>query len=150
MGLVCSFNAFDGSYSSFYEFQKRVAFVLKGSCPPHYLKNYHGGYVVDEQGKKIIDKTLNPEMIILPDSLETNVGILKFLTQECCDSEILPDMCKVIADELEENVLPILLTLPDDEGVGSISHNGGYAQLLKTFIDGCRQSYEAKKPLEFK
>lgn len=150
MGLVCSFNAFDGSYMSFYELQKRVAFVLKGSCPPHYLKNHHGSYAVDEQGKKIIDKTLNPEIIVLPDSLATNVGILKFLTQECCDSEIAPDICKVIADELEEKVLPIFLKMQDDEGVGSISHNGGYTQVLKTFIVGCHQSYEAKKPLEFK
>ncbi|MBW1739413.1 MAG: hypothetical protein JRJ69_18305 [Deltaproteobacteria bacterium] len=131
MGLDCSHNAFSGAYSAFNRFRQAVAKAANGSFPPHDPKNnlddrywYFGeGY-----------------------SKDTHPGLYIFLSHSDCDGEISPEDCKKVADELEE-LLPKLDAM--GKGKGHIFLVGGYGNVCRKFIAGCRLAAEKNEPLEF-
>ena len=133
MGLDCSHNAFHGAYSSFNRFRQFVSKSIGGSYPPHE------------------DKSLNEAYWYLPDGMtsETHKGLYEFLGHSDCDGEISPEMCKIVADELEA-IIPQMKELEKTtEAVGHTLRDGGYVAVAKSFIKGCRIAHQANEPLRF-
>ena len=135
MVLRVSHNAFEAQYSAFNRFRKFVLTSIGGSYPPHHQEDLDG------------DKWYwNPDM---PFSSESNPGLKEFLCHSDCDGEISPEMCKIVADELE-SILPYIETLEEKEkATGQLLARGGYAQVTKDFIVGCRVAHFNVEPLEF-
>lgn len=134
MGLTVSHGAFDGAYSAFNRFR---AFLLKsigGSFPPHENKELKDGYWYFGDGY----------------DTETHIGLTEFFRHSDCEGEISPEMCQIIADELEQ-ILPNIIILEKTEGKGSghILSQGGYVQLAKYFIQGCRLAAKGNENLVF-
>lgn len=130
MGLDTSHGAFSGAYSAFNRFRGAVAKAAGGSFPPHD------------------DKSLDPELIYWPANFEvTHPGLAEFLKHSDCDGSINPSVCKKIANEMEV-LLPKLAEM--GSGGGHIDRDGGYEQVAKTFIAGCRAASAAKQKLLFR
>lgn len=146
MGLDCSHDAFHGAYSAFNSFRQAVADAIGGSYPPHFVKNADGSLATDDRGRAVYDRSRDQEMWYAGDGMtrEKNPGIYEFLSHSDCDGEISPEMCKLVADELE----PLLDKMPEKSG-GHIAGRGGYRQVLQYFIDGCRAAHAANEPLDF-
>lgn len=133
MGLDVSHGAFHGAYSSFNRLRKFLLKSIGGSFPPHEDPRFEDVYWYWGEGY----------------SNKTHPGLHEFFGHSDCDGEINPEMCKVVADELE-TILPKAEELAKlEEAHGHILHNGGYVQVTKDFIDGCRLAYEKNEPLEF-
>jgi len=130
MGLDCSHDAFSGAYSSFSRFRKVIVTLMDGSFPPHE------------------DKSLDPNSWYWSNqySQETHPGLFVFLCHSDCDGEISPEDCKKIADEMEA-LLPKIDEM--GEGEGHIKRDGGYGEVARRFIKGCRKAHKANEPLEF-
>jgi hypothetical protein len=80
---------------------------------------------------------------------ETHIGLTEFLSHSDCDGEISSELCKVVADELEA-ILPNMEKLATTELVhGHLERNGGYVEVAKKFINGCRLAHEDNEPLRF-
>lgn len=80
---------------------------------------------------------------------ETHRGLAEFFGHSDCDGEISPEMCKIVADELEA-LLPQIKELAKTEQVsGHLERNGGYVEVTKQFIEGCRLAYEENETLKF-
>lgn len=130
MGLNVSQDAFSGAYSAFDRLRKSVASAMGGSWPPHE------------------DKTLDQNSWYWGDdfSKETHPGLLEFMSHSDCEGNIAPDMCIVVADDLES-------LLPKLEGMGGesghLAHVGGYAGAIRKFIKGCRAAAAENEPLDF-
>jgi len=59
-------------------------------------------------------------------------------------------MCKIVADELEL-ILPYAEKLAKtEECYGHILRDGGYVEVTKQFIEGCRLAHQRNEPLEFR
>lgn len=146
MGLDCSHDAFHGAYSAFNSFRQAVCRAAGGSYPPHWLRTYEGAIARNEHGGAIRDTTLDDGRWYVPDEMtaDKHPGLYEFLQHSDCDGEISPEMCKVVADELE----PLLDKMPE-ESFGHILGRGGYRQVLQYFIDGCRAAHAANEPLDF-
>jgi hypothetical protein len=130
MGLDVSHGAFHGAYSAFNRFRQAVAQAMGGSFPPHSNPDmeteswYWGdGY-----------------------SVGTHPGLAEFMRHSDCDGDISPTMCAKVADDLEA-------LLPAIDGMGSggghIERNGGYGEVARRFIAGCREAAAAGETLEF-
>jgi hypothetical protein len=134
MGLDINHDAFSGAYSAFNRFRQFVLKSIGGSYPPHE------------------DRTLDENFWYWEDSIynpETYRGLYEFFTHSDCDGEINPEMCKLVADELEY-ILPKIEELSQtEEANGHILRNGGYIAVTKQFINGCRLAYKNNKPLIF-
>lgn len=143
MGLDCSHNAFHGAYSAFNSFLQEVAHAIGGSYPPHWKRDISGRLIQPLQR----DESLYDNRWYWGDqgySHESNPGLSEFFCHSDCDGEISPEMCKIVADELE----PLLEKMPE-ESLGHIAARGGYRKVLQYFIDGCRAAHAANEPLDF-
>jgi hypothetical protein len=129
MGLDCSHDAFHGAYSAFNRFRQAVAKAMSGSYPPHG------------------DNKFDPSMWYWGDgySKSTHPGLYIFFCHSDCEGEISPDDCKLIADELEE----LLPKIDSSTDWGHIEREGGFKEVTKRFITGCRSAHAAGEPLEF-
>lgn len=135
MGLKVSHNAFEASYSAFNRFRKFVLISIGGSYPPHEQKDLDSDRWYWETD--------------MPFSSETHKGLKEFFCHSDCDGEITPEMCKVVADELD-SILPYIKTLEEKEpATGQLLAYGGYVQVTKDFIAGCREAHRKNEPLEF-
>lgn len=133
MGLDCSHDAFHGAYSAFNRLRQAVTASLgpDGSWPPHE------------------NKTLDPDKFFIPDEYTQSEwpGLWEFLTHSDCDGEISPEMCVKVADDLEK-VLPKVEAL-GWESHGHIAARGGFVEVLRKFIAGCRAAAAEGVPLDF-
>jgi hypothetical protein len=134
MGLDTTHNAFHGAYSAFNNFRRFLLKSIGGSFPPHENKELEDGYWYFGDGYNV----------------ETHKGLREFFGHSDCDGEISPEMCKVVADELED-ILPRVEKLAETEpSYGHILRDGGWVSVTKQFIEGCRLAYERNEPLEFR
>lgn len=134
MGLDTTHNAFHGAYSAFNSFRKFICEATGGSFPPHRDKSLKDGCFYYGDGY----------------SPETHKGLTEFLSHSDCDGEISPEMCKIIADELEELLPKVEEMAKTRESYGHILGGGGWVAVTKRFINGCREAYENNEPLELK
>jgi hypothetical protein len=150
MGLCCSHNAFRGAYSAFNSLRQAICHAIgpEASFPPHWQYTETGGLAEDEAGRVLYRNDLDPGLIYLPSGLTVSKpGLCEFLTHSDCDGEISPEMCAKVADDLEE-ILPNLEAMNWQNG-GHIGAQGGYVEVVKKFIAGCRAAAAANEPLEF-
>lgn len=139
MGLRISHDAFEGLYSTFNHFRRFVLTSIRGYYPPHKQEDLDN-----------LKWYWNQNM---PFSNETHPGLKEFLSHSDSEGEIQPEMCKVIADELE-CILPYIESFEkQEEGkmamTAQILRQGGYVQVTKNFIKGCRTAYLNNEVLEF-
>lgn len=136
MGLDTSHDAFHGAYSAFNNFRRFLLKSIGGSFPPHENKELKGGHWYWEEESEY--------------SSETHKGLLEFFAHSDCDGEISPEMCKLVADELEE-ILPKVQELAEIEpSYGHIARDGGWVAVTNLFIEGCRLAHKCNEPLEFR
>ncbi|MED3440267.1 hypothetical protein P4393_12450 [Bacillus subtilis] len=134
MGLDTTHDAFHGAYSAFNNFRRFLLKSIGGSYPPHENKELMDGYWYFGDGY----------------SAETHKGLAEFFRHSDCDGEINPEMCKIVADELEA-ILPQVEELSKSEpSYGHILRDGGWVAVTKQFIEGCRLAHERDEPLEFR
>ncbi|MGD1416469.1 hypothetical protein [Bacillus stercoris] len=134
MGLDTTHNAFHGAYSSFNNFRRFLLKSIGGSYPPHENKELMDGYWYFGDGY----------------STETHKGLAEFFGHSDCDGEISPEMCKIVADELEA-ILPQVEELAKaEQSYGYTLRDGGWIAVTKQFIEGCRLAHERNEPLEFR
>lgn len=148
MGLDTSHDAFHGAYSAFNRFRQVICRATGGSFPPHWLYNDDGSLKVDEHGLAIYNKDLDDKLIYFGGDLDDESGLYAFLMHSDCDGEISPEMCVKVADDLEK-ILPAIAALPD-RGGGHIAARGGFAEVTRKFIAGCREAAKEGVPLEFR
>ena len=139
MGLDCSHDAFSGAYSAFNRLRQVVARAAGGSFPPHYC--------YDDEGKFM--KDLDEDSFYLGEDYRqtTHPGLFEFLKHSDCDGEISPEMCEFVANDLEA-LLPRVQEL-GSVAVGHILARGGYVEVLRKFIAGCRKAAKAGESLRF-
>jgi len=147
MGLDTSHDAFHGAYSAFNRFRQAIAEACGVAFPPHY--------VIDESGQMMVDPATgltkrkpdhDERFIYWPDDFtKTNPGLAAFITHSDCDGEIAPDVCALIANEMEA----ILDRLPKWPDAGHIAARGGMRKVAEIFIAGCRAAASANEPLDF-
>jgi hypothetical protein len=134
MGLDISHDAFSGAYSAFNRFRGFIAKGTGGSFPPHDDESLDRNCWYFGEG---YNKTKHP-------------GLWELLCHSDCDGKITPGKCNKLANELEE-LMPKLLELAEnDDGGGHISRDGGYIEVTKRFIAGCRLAAERKESLRFR
>lgn len=136
MGLDTTHDAFHGAYSAFNSFRRFLLKSIGGSFPPHENKELKDGYWYWGEESSY--------------SSETHKGLLEFFRHSDCDGEISPEMCKVIADELEEILHKIEELAKTEPAYGHIERDGGWVAVTKGFIEGCRLAHEQNEPLEFR
>lgn len=135
MGLDISHDAFHGAYSAFNRFRRFVLQSIGGSFPPHEDKS------LDKDSWYWETDFSDPK---------DYPGLCEFLSHSDCDGEINPETCKVIAEEFE-SILPYIEKLAETEPChGHLLGNGGYVEVVKQFIKGCKKAYENNEPLEFR
>jgi hypothetical protein len=133
MGLNVSHGAFRGAYSAFNRLRQ---VIVEGPMGGHWPGP---GQWLDGTGAWTHEEDLGY-------SRETHPGLWEFLCHSDCDGEIEPEMCALVARDLEP-LLPAMEAL--GMGVGHIERDGGYRAVLQRFIDGCRRAAEAGEPLLF-
>ncbi len=75
---------------------------------------------------------------------ETHPGLNVLLSHSDCDGKISPDDCVKVADELEA-----LLPKITGDGGGHIAAQGGFAEVARKFIEGCRLAAAEDEELVF-
>ncbi|MFF5994258.1 hypothetical protein AAGS61_05825 [Lysinibacillus sp. KU-BSD001] len=144
MGLSVSHGAFDASYSAFNRFRRHILRSIGGTFPPHEttdmekydLKSDYWYWYVDDMGNKTY-------------SYETHPGLYELFSHSDCDGEIQPNMCKILADELESILFHIKMLEKKEPATGQLKERGGYVQVTKDFIAGCRLAYSKNETLNF-
>lgn len=138
MGLDISHDAFGASYSAFNRFRQAVAKAIGGSFPPHSPEHD------PDDGKK-----LEPDEWYWGEKGQAGryPGLFVFFMHSDCDGEIEPAAALCLADDLEM-ILPELDEL--GLGVGHIQHRGGYGNVARKMIAGCRRAAEVDEPLVFR
>jgi hypothetical protein len=97
------------------------------------------------------DKTLIDGMWYFGDGFnkDTHEGLYEFFCHSDCDGEMTPEICVMVANDLE-SILPNITELESkEEAHGHILRDGGYVEVTKRFIAGCRLANERNEPLEF-
>lgn len=150
MGLDCSHDAFHGAYSAFNRLRQEISRSIGGSYPPHWKYRDDGSLLEDGNGLVVYDKDLDENQFYYADEFNPNEypGLHEFLTHSDCDGEISPEMCIKVADDLEK-ILPKVEALNSASG-GHIAARGGYAEVIRKFIAGCRKAAAEDQPLEFR
>ena len=128
MGLDMSHDAFHGAYSAFNRFREficestggRWADIQHGDLTWEFGDGYTG---------------------------ETHPGLFALLSHSDCDGEIESDVAGKLADELE-SLLP-KLEARNSGSVGHIAAAGGYVEVAKKMIIGCREAFSNGEPLTF-
>lgn len=140
MGLDTTHDAFHGAYSAFNRFRQIVA-KAAGCSYPYHTEDY------TSNGKTIPVEELDQERYYTPDNFKnTNPGLTAFFVSNDCEGEFSPEICKQMADEME-SVLPEIEK--QGSGGGHIERDGGYGEVAKRYIAGCRLAYENKENLEY-
>jgi hypothetical protein len=149
MGLDCSHDAFHGAYSAFNRLRQEAARAIGGSFPPHFLYDDEGQLVKGQDGLAVFDEDLDGAYFYSGEdySKTTHPGLFEFLEHSDCDGEISPAMCLRVASDLEE-LLPQVQAL-GSVAAGHILNRGGYVEVLRKFIAGCREAAVAGEPLRF-
>jgi len=153
MGLDIAFDAFHGAYTAFDRFKKCIAWAIGGSYPPHLIEN-ENGYVRNEYGMVKYNTKLDEDIWYFNNEvydLKSDSGIVVLLS--CASSsngEINCSMCDKLAVELE-GLLPKIQEYENIFGSsGHLKRDGGYVEVTKRFIDGCKEAVKAGKSLEFR
>lgn len=149
MGLSCSHNAFYGAYSAFNRLRQFVCAATGGSFPSHFVYGPTGDVLMDERGLPRRDLTLQEDYFACGEDYPRDEwpGLYAFLEHSDCDGEISPEMCVKVADDLER-LMPKMETLGWTSH-GHIARDGGFLEVVRKFIAGCRAAAEANEPLEF-
>lgn len=148
MGLDCSHDAFTGAYSAFNRLRQFVCAAAGGSFPPHCQRGPNGYPLEDERGH-VLMRDIPMDQWVVDDEYQRSEwpGLYEFLEHSDCDGEIDPAMCVKVADDLER-------LMPKMEALGWASHGhiegrGGFVEVVRKFIAGCRAAAAANEPLEF-
>ena len=149
MGLTCSHDAFHGAYSAFNRLRQFVCTATGGSFPPHWIHGPTGKLLKDEHGNTRYLTQLRGDYFRCGDDYKRSEwpGLYEFLAHSDCDGEIDPAMCTKVADDLER-LLPRMEALHWDSH-GSIALRGGFVEVVRNFIAGCRDAAAASEPLRF-
>lgn len=133
MGLVISHDAFEGAYSAFNRLRQFILLGTGGSYPPHK------------------DDSLDSERWYFGNGFtnDSNPALYEFMCHSDCDGEIIPEVARKLAAELEE-LLPELEKIAEGlEAAGHIQGQGGYLKVTQRLIKGCKRAFELNEPLEF-
>lgn len=136
MGLVITHDAYEGSFEAFNLFRKELLAAIGGKYLP-----------------KLSVNTTVKNWFFSKDSVfsdETHKGLVEFFNHSDSDGAITPEMCKVIADELE-NILPLIQKYESTQASKNqqIISRGGYVQMTIDFIKGCRLAHSNNESLDF-
>jgi hypothetical protein len=148
MGLDCSHDAFSGAYGAFNRFRQSIAFVMKGSFPPHFKRNED--FTVIMHNESVMYNTeMDGKHWYWDDKYSEKMypGIFVLMQHSDCDDNIAPEDCLLIANELEK-FLPALQKLKGASG--HLERVGGYAAAAERFIKGCRKAFKADENLLFR
>lgn len=149
MGLDTTHDAFHGAYSAFNRLRQCVCEAMGGgsSFPPHYV--YRPDGTVGDAFPLPRKEGLDDELIYIeePYNRGTHPGLWAFLTHSDCEGDISPEMCVHVANELEV-LLPKIEALGWKDG-GHIKARGGYVEVVRKFIAGCRAAAAEGVPLGF-
>lgn len=104
---------------------------------------FHGAYYAFNRLRQEVARAADGEAY----SQTTHPGLFEFLKHSDCDGEISPSMCLRVASDLEE-LLPQVQAL-GSVAAGHILNRGGYVEVLRKFIAGCREAAAAGEPLIF-
>lgn len=149
MGLDCSHGAFNGAYGAFNRMRQFVCASIGGSYPPHFVYGPNGILEQDERGRLKIRGDLDENMFYCNEHRRNDCpGLYTFLDHSDCEGEISPEMCVLVANELEE-LLPNMEKM-NWKSSGHISNYGGFVPTVKRFIAGCRLAASQNEPLEFR
>jgi hypothetical protein len=149
MGLDCSHDAFHGAYSAFNRLRQFVCAATGGSFPPHWIHGPTGEILKDDNGSTRYRTDIPANYFQCGDDFHRDEwpGLYEFLAHSDCDGEILPSMCVMVADDLER-LMPKMKAL-HWESHGHIATRGGFIEVVKKFIAGCRAAAAANEPLDF-
>lgn len=150
MGLDCSHDAFHGAYSAFNRLRQAVAAAAGGSFPPHYVRDASLNPVTDPETGRVVARTDIPDNRYTTGPGYTRdeaPGLHLFLMHSDCDGHIEPRMCAAVADDLER-LLPAIEAAAVD-GEGHLKQQGGVAEALRGFIEGCRLAHSRGERLMF-
>lgn len=148
MGLDCSHDAFHGAYSAFNRMRQFVCAATGGSFPPHWMHGPNGDLLKDDAGN-IRKHDLDDNYFQCGEDYARVEwpGLYEFLEHSDCDGEIDPAMCVKVADDLER-LLPKMEALRW-ESFGHIAARGGFIEVVRKFIAGCRAAAAENEPLDF-
>ncbi len=136
MGLDCSHDAWEGSYSAFTRWRHKIAEVAGYAIWPVKDDNRLTMDTI------IIDWGHVPAGAVMGEWENTpDDPLIVLFTHSDCDGVIHPAQGGPLADRLEE-------ILPEVEGDGG-GHIGSYREKTKAFIEGLREAAIAGEPLEF-
>lgn len=135
MGLDVSHGAFSGACSAFNRLRQFVLKSVGGSYPPHTNANLDDNFWYWESDFG---------------NIENYNGLCEFLNHSDCDGTISPDMCKAVSDELEAIMPNMELLAKTEKCNGHILRDGGYINVIKQFIQGCKSAYESGEELIFR
>lgn len=151
MGLKCSHDAFHGAYSAFNRLRQFVCAATgpDGSYPPHWQRNADGTIMEGVDGRVLLCEGLDEGSFYVGDEYDssTHPGLWEFLTHSDCDGEIDPAMCLKVAEDLER-LLPKMEAM-SWQSHGHIAARGGFVEVVRKFITGCRAAAAANEPLCF-
>ena len=149
MGLRCSHDAFHAAYSAFNRLRQFVCAATGGSFPPHWVQGPTGELLKDEHGNTRYHTQLRGDHFQCGDDYPRSEwpGLYEFLAHSDCDGEIDPAMCTKVADDLER-LMPQLEALRWNS-YGHIALRGGFVEVVRKFIAGCRAAAAANEPLRF-
>lgn len=148
MGLNTTHNAWYGPYSAFNRFRQCICEAMGGesSFGPHWI--YGPGGSIGEFPAPKKPGLLDTHFYVDDAYPESQYpGLWELLRHSDCDGEISPEMCVHVADELEV-LLPKIEALGWVAG-GSIAARGGFVEVTRQFIAGCRAAAAAGEPLVF-
>ena len=149
MGLDCSHDAFHGAYSAFNRLRQFICAAIEGTYPPHWIYSHSGTPLQDDRGG-LKTLALSDKYFFLPDIYSRHEwpGLYEFLLHSDCDGEIDPETCLSVANDLER-LMPQFEALRW-ESVGHIANRGGYVEVVRKFIAGCRAAAAAGESLRFR
>lgn len=147
MGLDTTHDAWHGAYSAFNRFRQAICEATGGSFPPHWQYEPDGTLKKGQDGRVLMKEGMNEEFVYMPDCAPVGSGLREFLMHSDCDGEISPEMCVKVADELE-SILPKIEALGWIAG-GHIAARGGFVEVTRKFIAGCRAAAAENVPLGF-
>jgi hypothetical protein len=149
MGLDTTHGAFHGAYSAFNRFRQVVAKAMGGSWPPHEkpLVCSDGDVIVEPDNERfyVPGKSWSTFQIERP-------GLSAFIGSQDCEGIFSPDTCKNMADELEA-LLPAIERVEkewvESRSWGHIARDGGFVEVTKRYIEGCRLAHSLNEDLEY-
>jgi hypothetical protein len=144
MGLWCSHDCWDGSYSAFLRWRHTVA-----QAAGYKIREAND----EERAVGIYSPTVDIDWdMFKPEHYQGEWGgfvpgddpLLYLIVHSDCDGVIHPEQGVHIAARLEQ-LLPKL----DDSGAGHIARDGGMKAVTQRFIDGLRKAHANGEDVEF-